>query len=146
VDALCATTEAGVEGCVCADGSTARAISEPLRPGGIAVPTVTCQVNDLEFLASEVEAGGVADPCETYSCGDSGACVAVNGFPTCRCDEGFAAVPVGDGTAVCARVRRTFGPDQIGRLAGCSSCDASAGSASLFSLLALLPLIRRRRS
>jgi MYXO-CTERM domain-containing protein len=31
-------------------------------------------------------------PCATFSCGDAGECITMNGNPTCRCDAGFGAV------------------------------------------------------
>lgn len=148
-DALCATTDAGIDGCVCPEGATARVISEPSSPGGFLRDTVVCQKTELEFmdaiLGTEL---GPADPCATLPPDAFGTCVPVNGFATLRCDEGFAAVPDGVGGAVCARVQKTYEADQLLWNSGCggSGCSAGAtvGSAS-WLLLLLAPLLRRRR-
>ena len=148
-DAMCATTDAGIDGCVCPAGSTARTIREPDTPGGFLRETVVCQQTELEFMADVLgTAGGPADPCDGVTCGDFGQCQAVNGFATCACDEGFAAVPDGAGGAVCSQVKRTFEPNQLlWASTGCSGCSASpaVGSASWTALLLLLPMVRRRR-
>jgi MYXO-CTERM domain-containing protein len=147
-EALCATTDAGVDGCVCAEGSTGRVIREPARPGGPLVETVTCQSHEIDMLASVTgSADGPVDPCLGMSCGDFGTCTPVNGFATCACDEGYAAVPRGDGTAVCAKTRRTFDASQLRwTTAGCS-CDAAGHAGGSLAALTLVALVvgRRRR-
>ena len=153
VDALCATTDAGIDGCLCPENTSARVISEPAGPGGFLRQTVTCQRTDLEFLANVIgTANGPADPCDTASCGQFGQCVAVNGFATCSCDDEFAAVPDGAGGAVCSAVKKTFGPDKLlwdsaGCAGGCSADPEHGGAGGALLLLGLLvPLaIRRRR-
>jgi len=151
-DSMCATTDAGVDGCVCAAGSTARVIQEPTGPGGFLRDTVVCQQTELEFLADVLGSeDGPANPCDFASCGEFGQCTAVNGFATCSCDEGFAAVPSGAGGSVCSQVRETFAPDQLlwnsaGCSGGCSSEPSQGGAGAAWMLLALLgPMARRRK-
>jgi len=78
--ATCATDELGAEGCVCADGDVAREITAPDF-----TLQVVCQPEG-DFLGEIDE-----NVCEQNSCGENGSCVAVEGFATCRCDEGFFA-------------------------------------------------------
>ena len=151
-DAMCATTDAGIDGCVCPVGASARVIREPGSPGGFLRDTVVCQQTSFEFLEAVLgTTDGPADPCDTATCGDFGACVPVNGFATCQCDEGFAAVPNGAGGAVCSQVKKSFGPDQLlWNTAGCGGGSCSAGArvsgGGIAALLALaLPLLARRR-
>lgn len=150
-DSMCATTDAGVDGCVCATGSTARVIQEPTGPGGFLRDTVVCQQTELEFLADVLGTeDGPADPCDSTTCGEFGQCMAVNGFATCSCDEGFAAVPNGAGGSVCSQVKETFEPDQLlWNTAGCSGCSSEptqGGAGAALLLLALLgPMVRRRK-
>lgn len=149
-DAQCAVNDDWGEGCVCPVGTTARMISEP-RVAGFqgAVNTVVCESTELEFLASiDLASGGAGtDPCLVDNCG-SGECVALNGFATCRCDEGFAAVDNFEGGLVCVQAQRTYAPDRITfDLAGCAcqstgTDPAAAGLAAL--LLGLLGITRRR--
>ncbi len=147
---VCATTDSGIDGCVCEEGFTAREVMSPTRPGQPERATVVCQDDSIDFLAelgpSEV------DVCANTDCGPSGSCVAVNGFATCSCDEGFAAVPIGDGSPICSAVDTVYPAERIGnwRAAGCSGgCSASGpgagGGASLFALMGLLLGLGRRR-
>jgi MYXO-CTERM domain-containing protein len=152
VDAMCATTDAGIDGCVCPAGTSARVIREPGSPGGFLRDTVTCQNTELEFLADVLgTVDGPDDPCGTATCGEFGQCVAVNGFPTCTCDDGFAAVADGAGGAVCSQVKETFTADTLlwsraGCGGGCSVEPDATGAGGLLLLLGLLgPLVRRRR-
>jgi MYXO-CTERM domain-containing protein len=152
VDAMCASTDAGIDGCICPEGTTARIIKEPGSPGGFLRDTVTCQRNDFDFLSDVVGTeSGPADPCDTATCGQFGQCVAINGFPTCACDDGFAAVPDGAGGAVCAAVQESFGPEKLlwnsaGCAGGCSAEPARGGTGAALLLLGLLgPLALRRR-
>ncbi len=147
VGAQCATTDQG-EGCVCPDGHSARVIRVP---GGIQqqalVETMTC-LSSEDFLADVLDTpGGPADPCIADPCGTGGRCLAVNGFSTCRCDDGFAAVPNGVGGQTCAAVIETYDPTQILWPTGacdssCSTVDARGGSAWML-LLGLLAVRRR---
>ncbi|MCO4768600.1 MAG: DUF2330 domain-containing protein [Deltaproteobacteria bacterium] len=151
VGSMCATTDAGIDGCVCAEGSNARVIREPASVGGFLRETVVCQQTRLEFLEDVLGTpDGPADPCDASMCGEFGTCEAVNGFATCSCNDGFAAVPDGAGGAVCSQVVDTFEPNQLlWASTGCGGCSAApspggAGAALLF--LALMgPMARRRR-
>jgi len=151
VGALCATTEADVEGCVCPEGDVARVISEPDLVAGQLVQTVVCQDESHDMMASVAEldlVGSFDDPCAMAACGENGTCVDVGGFGTCRCDEGYAGVALFDGTLTCAAVRKTYEPGALLWTSGCGGCqgNTAAGSAGLAALLLpLLALARRRR-
>jgi len=150
VGALCATTNAGVDGCVCPVGTVARSISAPAGLGQSVTRTVTCQLEDFDMLVSAREDGTAPqDACLNASCGDNGQCVDVGGFPTCDCDDDHAAVTDQLGQLTCEPVRRTFDSAQLLWADGCS-CSASGSnrvSRSALLALALLPLVgfRRRR-
>ncbi len=153
VGAVCATTTDGVDGCVCADGQSARTIRAPSGPGQALVDTVTCQPMEFDLLAAATGTeNGPADPCFANICGENGTCAAVNGFPSCECDEGFAAIPNGVGGTTCSEVVETFGSDQVlwpvnaGCASGCELQGTRAVSAgALAFLLAMLPIAVRRR-
>ncbi|MCP4502661.1 MAG: hypothetical protein GY822_22170 [Deltaproteobacteria bacterium] len=103
----------------------------------------------------------IGDPCDGFSCGENGACFALNGFPTCICDSGFGAVidkrvPSG---VKCREVETSFGNNQvvyvdvpalnlntvgaaISFTAGCAALDLPAMSE--FSGLAFLLFALRR--
>jgi hypothetical protein len=111
--ATCAVSDAGGEGCVCNEGTVARAINSPELNGLSLYPTVTCQRLDFNLMGS-VEALGLgagSDPCASYSCGDGGTCVSLNGFATCDCADGGVAVPDGFGGLVCEEAVDLFGPE-----------------------------------
>jgi MYXO-CTERM domain-containing protein len=149
VGAQCATTAEGRDGCVCGEGQTARTINVPSGPGSAVIETVTCQQADFEFLGEVVGTDdGPADPCFANICGENGACVQVNGFATCDCSDGFAAIPNGVGGTTCAEVVDTYDPSQLLWPSGCSGCStAEAAPAGLFALLfGLAALPRRRRT
>ena len=148
VGASCATTDQG-DGCVCPAGQTARSFAIPggINSFGGLNQTVAC-ISSEDFLSDVTGTPeGPADPCVANICGSGGTCVAVNGFATCACDDGFAAVPNGVGTQTCAAVIETFDATSIlwlGDAACSSSCSATDTEASLWGLL-LLPLLMRRR-
>jgi hypothetical protein len=78
-----------VTGCACAPGSTARTTFDPR--GQV---TVTCQDQRMSFMnpgESDETGEKFADPCVGFSCGEHGACVAMNLTPTCVCEQGYAA-------------------------------------------------------
>jgi len=154
VGAECATTEDGTDGCVCPAGTLARSISAPLGLGRAVTRTVTCQLVAHDMLASAREDGTAPqDACLNASCGENGQCIDTNGFPTCSCNEGYAAITDQQGSLTCSQIRATFGPEQISDWgnAGCS-CSSVAGSERVsnwaLALLLLLPLtgLRRRRN
>ncbi len=145
-DAQCGTTEQG-DGCLCPTGTTARRITSPILGGSGLGATVVCDRLDTEMLGSLQEIGlSAADPCERESCGENGACVALNGFATCRCDEGFAAVDDGS-FLTCAESTQSFDADRLLWTEGCDSgCQAGGGgSAGILALFGALGLLRRRR-
>lgn len=112
--AQCARTDSGRDGCVCPAGQVARAITNP-DPRLVFMPTVTCQRTDLDLLADVTGPGMPVDPCAGVSCGEGGVCTPVNGFPTCACDPGQAAVIVSFGATVptCEPIVTTFGADAL---------------------------------
>jgi MYXO-CTERM domain-containing protein len=109
----CATTTEGVDGCVCNEGTVARAITAP-RGAGLALgQTITCQETSIDVLQSV--SGELADPCDGFSCGAGGTCLPVNGFATCECNGGYVAVnnferPNG---VRCELVNKVFSPEQL---------------------------------
>jgi hypothetical protein len=154
IGAVCATTTDGIDGCVCAEEQSARTIRAPAGPSQALVETVVCQPTDFDLLAAVIGTeDGPADPCFANICGDNGTCVGVNGFPSCQCNDGFAAIPNGVGGTTCSEVVETFDADQVlwPATPGCGSgCDVqgnrAAGAGAIAFLIALLPLaIRRRR-
>ena len=141
----CGTTEWG-DGCLCAAGTVARRISEPLLGGPGLRSTVVCDRLDSDMLGTMAEIGfSPGDPCQNSSCGSNGECVALNGFPTCDCDEGYAAVDDG-AFLTCAEATETFDPERLLWQEGCDSdCNAGGGGAGgLLALFGLLGLVRRR--
>ncbi len=162
----CATTVGGDgDGCLCEPGYLARRIEAPSvsRTGEA---TVTCQDALFNMMAS-LDAEMDMDPCEGWTCGE-GSCEVLNGMPTCACDDGFAAVPVGERLR-CREVSAVYDAEQLlwpgwptdpdaaaddggtaaiapGSMAGCEGCAASGRAPiGLLSLL-LLPVLIRRRS
>ena len=141
----CATTDAGIEGCVCDAGFVAREVRVAPVPGQPEAPTIVCQDDTWDFLAADLGADA-PDPCAFANCGEFGECVAVNGFATCSCDDGFAAVP-NAGSPVCSAVVKEYDAAQIGDWAGCNGCSASPESPAglLALLLGALSLVAVRR-
>ncbi len=148
VDAYCATTSAG-DGCVCPPGSVARAINAPRSNNQGLLPTVVCQLSSFDLMSSvsSTDLQGVGtDPCASTSCGEYGDCVALNGFPTCQCDEGYAAVADFGGSLTCVQVGRTYGPEQLLWQSACSCTAARSEMAPGGGLVLLLfPWLARRR-
>jgi len=147
--ALCATTDTDIDGCVCGEGTFARSIAEPFGPGRFLKQTVTCASDEVDLLASvRAEGFGPGDACETASCGDNGTCKDLNGFPSCDCADGFAAVTDFSGAVTCTAVLQTFAPNQVVQWEAESGCGCSTTgdrSAGWLALLLLAPLARRRR-
>jgi hypothetical protein len=146
VGGVCASTDAEIDGCVCDSGFVAREVRNPTRPGVPERATVVCQDASLDFLA---EFGpSEADVCSTDTCGVNGDCVAVNGFATCRCDDGYAAVAYGGGLPTCVVARTVYPANRIadwstqGCAGGCSAQGRSGGD--LLALLGLLFALGQR--
>ncbi|HEX3595261.1 MAG TPA: MYXO-CTERM sorting domain-containing protein, partial [Polyangiaceae bacterium] len=74
--------------CVCANDSTARLTTT----GANGIPAIYCEPVslDLDGTSDSVE---LAPACEGFDCGAHGACVPMNGNPTCQCEAGYAAAP-----------------------------------------------------
>jgi len=153
--AMCASTVEGRDGCLCGDGSVARQITAPVGAGRALRQTVVCQDASLNLISAE----DLFDPCDGFTCGDNGSCVGVNGFPTCRCDTGFAAItnfsqPRG---VSCVATGDVFEPTQLDfvetNTGGSSNpavceCSSSSETSTLLGLGLLLGLgvgLRRRR-
>ena len=146
LDASCATTSEG-DGCLCPDGYTARLVDAPKAFRRTMEPTVVCELiaHDMTASLSELGMEFDADPCASATCGDDGQCLAVNGFATCDCDDGYAAVNV-DGELTCLEARKEYGPEALLWSSGCS-CDSRIDGSRAVGLLGLLlvPLVIRRR-
>ncbi len=110
----CATTEEGVDGCICGEGFVARASREPMVGAGSLVDGVVCTDSafDLRASLSESEVEALPDPCEEVDCGEGGECLALNGAATCACDPEFAAIHQGE-VFTCAPAVDVFGPEQL---------------------------------
>ena len=150
--AVCATTDAGIDGCVCPAGSVARTIQEPDVVSGVLSDTVTCQLESHDMMASLADLDvpfGDGDPCASATCGESGTCVALNGFPTCACDDGYAAVALEQGSPTCVAVVSTYPPEAlvwtVQDCSGCSSADAEGRSGLLVLLVMAAGVLGRRR-
>jgi hypothetical protein len=138
-------------GCACPDGEVARTVTSPAQGGG-AASTITCEPATINVLDG---APNVA-ACAGVTCGDHGACVAVNGFATCACEEGHIAVndALAAGGISCVEVGELRPAEDIrGRAldersaavpARNGSCATSTPFSSAALLLTLL-LLRRRR-
>ncbi len=105
--AACAETETGGAGCLCDEGQVARRVQIAGKD------QVTCQARGTDFLGDILL--GDASPCASFSCGEAGQCVAVNGAPTCACAANAAAVPDGSsGNGVlCVEAFDRFTPAEL---------------------------------
>lgn len=85
---FCELDEQGRAGCACRAGFVARTVREGDQDA------VTCQDEALAFPDDGGGDGGPAffDPCAGFDCGVGGACVNMNGTPTCKCEQGLLAV------------------------------------------------------
>ncbi|MBJ95032.1 MAG: hypothetical protein CMP23_11250 [Rickettsiales bacterium] len=149
--ASCARTAEG-EGCECPEGSLARLVTAPLLTGALTENTVICQDASYDLMNSldaQNFAGG-ADPCGNFDCGSMGRCEVLGGFPTCRCDSGYAAVAVSGEQMLCLQTQESYGPAQLlwteGSGCSCSaSFSAARGSSGGLVLLSLAWFAGRRR-
>lgn len=165
---VCASTVGGDgDGCACDAGYVARRIEGPSVSSVGSTPTVTCQDATFNLMAS-LDMEMDVDPCAGWTCGE-GVCEPLNGMPTCRCDDGYAAVPVGERLR-CREVDTLYDAEQLlwpnwptdpdaaepdagasavmpGSLAGCDGCSSSgaAPSSGLLLLLAISLGARLRR-
>jgi len=142
---ICATTDAGIEGCGCDEGFVAREVMLAPVPGQAEGPSIVCQDDTMDFLSAL--GGDGPDPCAFANCGEFGQCVSVNGFATCSCDDGYAAVP-NAGSPVCSAIVKEYGTAQIGTWGACDGGCSTANEepvAFLALLLGVLGLAVRRR-
>jgi len=149
-DATCASTEGGVPGCVCPEGYAARVIAEPQLAGRPLIDRVICQAQTFDLMGQVDFTGSKGgDPCLDTECG-AGQCVAINGFPTCECDGGHAAIASVDGPR-CVGVIDEYAPESIVRrtereIAAADKRDGRRHGADALALALLigLPLVVRR--
>jgi len=145
--ATCATTDGFGDGCVCPEGTVAREITEARVATGSTTPTVTCELLSSDLFEDFLSTGiAFEDPCAANECGENGACTVLNGFPTCSCESGYAAVATGAGTPMCVVAEREYSVDQLLWNSGCGCNTSGQSAAGVFGLLALGLLgVRRRR-
>ncbi len=158
-NARCATTADGEEGCACAEGFVARQVLRP-NAWGFNRLTIGCQAASEDLLAERLDE--IGDPCAGFSCGEAGECVAINGFPSCDCPVGMAAVVDDDvpGGIKCKDAQVEFDPTHLRPLAPpggfpatadalpMRSCDSTTnvpGALEIFAGVGLLWMLARRR-
>ena len=86
-----AGTTAPTAACVCASDATARVTTT----GQSGQPSAYCEpvrMNLDDGAASGGQAPLVQPACEGFDCGAHGACVPMNGNPTCQCEAGYGAI------------------------------------------------------
>ncbi|HEX4339381.1 MAG TPA: DUF2330 domain-containing protein [Polyangiaceae bacterium] len=76
--------------CACASDAVARVTTT----GAYGAPAMYCEPVASNFDGASDGGGGVTvqAACEGFDCGTHGACVSMNGNPTCQCEAGYAAV------------------------------------------------------
>jgi hypothetical protein len=100
--------------CACANDAIARVTTT----GANGQPTMYCEPVAMNLDGAPAGGGEtlLSAACEGFSCGDHGACVPMNGNPTCQCEGGYAAVvgttvdQTGNATTgvTCQRVKGTI--------------------------------------
>ncbi|MBV70445.1 MAG: hypothetical protein CMH52_03765 [Myxococcales bacterium] len=78
-------------GCACVDGTIARAGFDPQGR-----QIVSCGDARIDFSSAPMDSGQIQFPdlCSSGNfCGQNGECLTLNGFPACRCQQGFVAIP-----------------------------------------------------
>jgi MYXO-CTERM domain-containing protein len=88
---VCVQTLDGLEGCACAagDGSTARPTTTGVGAVTNGAIDVYCEPMDVNL--SDPMEDEFSTACDGFDCGAHGECVLMNGNPTCRCEQGYAA-------------------------------------------------------
>lgn len=81
------TQTAPAAACVCANDATAR-----LTTTGSNVADVYCEPVAVDLDDPATSPLSLAPACEGFDCGVHGACVPINGNPSCQCEAGYAAV------------------------------------------------------
>jgi MYXO-CTERM domain-containing protein len=74
--------------CVCANAATARITTT----GANGTPAIYCEPVSVNFDDSGTGAVAASNGCDGFDCGPHGACVSMNGNPTCQCEAGYAAI------------------------------------------------------
>jgi hypothetical protein len=74
--------------CVCANDATARITTT----GANGAPAIYCEPVAVNFDDASTGTATTSTACEAFDCGPHGACVAMNGNPTCQCEAGYAAI------------------------------------------------------
>ncbi|HVW24414.1 MAG TPA: DUF2330 domain-containing protein [Polyangiaceae bacterium] len=74
--------------CACASDATARLTTT----GDNGQAAIYCESVSVNFDDPGADAATTSPACEGFSCGAHGACVAMNGNPTCQCEAGYAAI------------------------------------------------------
>ena len=141
--AQCGTTDEG-EGCLCPEGFAGRRISAPTIAGSALVDTIVCDQLASDMMGSIGELG--FDPeaaCSGKSCGPYGTCEPLNGFATCSCDEGYAAVLWGEFLR-CEKAEKVYDADQLLWAGACQDCSTGGRVQPGWLALLLLGLRRRR--
>jgi hypothetical protein len=112
----CAVAENGAEGCVCDSGYAARRIESPPIAnlnGFQDRARVTCQDRRFDMMESMDVSGNSC----SWTCGGAGLCERIGGMPTCVCDEGYVAVPLGGFLTpeplTCRRVETVYTNNQL---------------------------------
>lgn len=150
--ASCAETRSGA-GCVCPEGTVAREIDALGAAATAGQRVVTCQSLNQRLFTSDDLAPEAPGPCQVGACGDMGTCVDVNGFATCECAEGYAAVPGLSGIPQCAEANDLWAPEEAlvngDRGLGFAMLEASPRRRGLEIMLGLvllgLPILGARR-
>jgi len=109
--AMCADTLSG-PACVCPEGWAAREVSAVGAARGAGIPDVTCQLMDHELFTSDELGGDAGSACVPGMCGTEGECLDLNGFPTCLCDDGFAAAVGFNGAPTCVEALQLYSPEE----------------------------------
>jgi len=111
-NAICTLDADGNEGCHCITGFVGRNTTR--RVGGVwgyNQSFITCQDVNEDMLAD----ADIADPCDGFTCGEFGTCVALNGFATCTCDAGYASFVSNNqpNGIECRAIAETFDGDHV---------------------------------
>jgi hypothetical protein len=88
-DATTGAAAATAAACACANDATARLTT---TANGQAAMYCEPVAQNLDGAESSGQAPLFVAACEGFDCGAHGACVAMNGNPTCQCEGGYAAV------------------------------------------------------
>jgi hypothetical protein len=74
--------------CVCANDATARITTT----GANGTPAIYCESVAVNLDDTGTGTAVASSACDGFDCGPHGACVPMNGNPTCQCEAGYAAI------------------------------------------------------